>query len=89
MNAIGVKAAPDGFPTVGGTEEVTHYGMYDRTEDFVSGGEFPTKHAPTPAASRSSGRSRSVARRSSIDCRPPRCAKDGDVLSQSAGAEHR
>ena len=41
MNAIGVKAGPDGFPRVGGTEEVTHYGMYDRTEDFASGGALP------------------------------------------------
>jgi hypothetical protein len=41
MNAIGVKAGSDGFPTVGGTEEVTHTGMYDRTEDFASGGELP------------------------------------------------
>jgi len=41
MNAIGVKASPDGFPKVGGTEKVTHYGMYDRTEDFASGGALP------------------------------------------------
>ena len=41
MNAIGVKAGSDGFPAVGGTEEVTHYGMYDNTEDFASGGELP------------------------------------------------
>lgn len=41
MNAIGVKADPDGFPTPGGTEAVTHYGMYDRTEDFASGGALP------------------------------------------------
>jgi len=41
MNAIGVKAGADGFPAVGGTELVTHYGMYDRTEDFVSGGALP------------------------------------------------
>jgi hypothetical protein len=41
MNAIGVKAGADGFPAVGGTELVTHYGMYDRTEDFASGGELP------------------------------------------------
>jgi len=41
MNAIGVKAGEDGVPAVGGTELVTHYGMYDRTEDFASGGELP------------------------------------------------
>lgn len=41
MNAIGVKAGPDGYPMVGGTEEVTHYGMYDRTQDFASGGALP------------------------------------------------
>ncbi len=41
MNAIGIKAGGDGFPLVGGTEPVTHYGMYDRTEDFASGGELP------------------------------------------------
>lgn len=41
MNAIGVKAGADGFPAVGGTEEVTHYGMYDDTRDFASGGENP------------------------------------------------
>ncbi len=43
MNAIGVKAGADGFPVVGGTEEVTHYGMYDDTRDFASGGENPPK----------------------------------------------
>lgn len=41
MNALGVKAGPDGFPLKGGTEEVTHFGMYDRTEDFVGGGAKP------------------------------------------------
>jgi hypothetical protein len=41
MNAIGVKAGADGFPAVGGTQEVTHYGMYDKTEDFASGGSNP------------------------------------------------
>jgi hypothetical protein len=41
MNAIGVKAGEDGFPLPGGTEEVTRYGMYDRTEDFASGGALP------------------------------------------------
>lgn len=41
MNAIGVKADASGFPTEGGTQEVTHYGMYDDTTDFISGGETP------------------------------------------------
>jgi hypothetical protein len=41
MNALGVKAGADGFPAVGGTAEVTHYGRYDRTEDFVGGGTKP------------------------------------------------
>jgi hypothetical protein len=26
---------------MGGTQEVTHYGMYDRTEDFIGGGTKP------------------------------------------------
>ena len=43
MNAIGVKAGPDGFPMKGGNEVVTHYGMYDDTTDFISGGENPPK----------------------------------------------
>jgi hypothetical protein len=42
MNALGVKAGADGFPAEGGTQEVTHYGKYDRTEDFVGGGTNPT-----------------------------------------------
>ena len=41
MNALGVKAGADGYPAEGGTEEVTHYGMYDRTEDFIGGGSKP------------------------------------------------
>jgi len=41
MNALGVRAGADGFPAVGGTEEVTHFGMYDKTEDFVGGGTNP------------------------------------------------
>jgi len=43
MNAIGVKAGEDGFPQEGGTQKVTHYGMYDDTTDFVSGGANPPK----------------------------------------------
>ncbi|HYQ02072.1 MAG TPA: DUF1552 domain-containing protein [Polyangiaceae bacterium] len=41
MNALGVKAGADGFPAVGGTAEVTRYGMYDKTEDFIHGGTNP------------------------------------------------
>jgi hypothetical protein len=41
MNALGVKAGADGFPAAGGTNPVTHFGMYDRTEDFVGGGIRP------------------------------------------------
>ncbi len=37
MNAMGVKAGADGFPAVGGTAEVTHFGYSDRTEDFIGG----------------------------------------------------
>jgi hypothetical protein len=43
MNAIGVKAGPDGFPALGGTAEVTHWGMYDETRDFVGGGVNPPR----------------------------------------------
>jgi len=47
MNALGVKAGTDGFPAPGGTAEVTSFGMYDRTEDFVHGGTVPpTIHDP-------------------------------------------
>ena len=38
---FGVKAGADGFPAVGGKEEVTKFGRYDRTEDFVGGGTKP------------------------------------------------
>jgi hypothetical protein len=37
MNALGVKAGADGFAAEGGTAEVTKFGMYDRTEDFIGG----------------------------------------------------
>ena len=37
MNAMGVKAGADGFPAVDGTQEVTHFGYSDRTEDFIGG----------------------------------------------------
>ena len=47
MNALGVKAGPDGFPLAGGSEPVTKFGMYDRTEDFIGGGSNPpTIHSP-------------------------------------------
>ena len=41
MNALGVKAGSDGFPALGGAAEVTHFGMYDNSEDFVGGGTEP------------------------------------------------
>lgn len=41
MNAIGVRAGTDGFPKAGGEAEVIHFGTYDRTEDFASGGTLP------------------------------------------------
>jgi hypothetical protein len=37
MNALGVKAGPDGFPAKGGSQEVTHFGYSDKTEDFIGG----------------------------------------------------
>jgi Protein of unknown function (DUF1552) len=37
MNAIGVKADASGFPTVGGTEKVTKFGMTDDTKLFKGG----------------------------------------------------
>ncbi|WP_437782876.1 DUF1552 domain-containing protein [Sorangium sp. So ce1097] len=47
MNALGVKAGADGFPAPGGSAPVTHFGMYDRTEDFIGGGiNPPTIHDP-------------------------------------------
>jgi hypothetical protein len=47
MNALGVKAGPDGFPAAGGSEKVTKFGMYDRTEDFIGGGSNPAViHSP-------------------------------------------
>ncbi|WP_437548628.1 DUF1552 domain-containing protein [Sorangium sp. So ce367] len=47
MNALGVKAGADGFPAPGGSAPVTHFGMYDRTEDFIGGGTNPpTIHDP-------------------------------------------
>jgi hypothetical protein len=47
MNALGVKAGADGFPAKGGSAEVTKYGMYDLTTDFIHGGTNPpTIHNP-------------------------------------------
>lgn len=43
MNAIGVRAGTDGFAEAGGTQEVTHYGIYDDTTDFASGGQNPPR----------------------------------------------
>jgi hypothetical protein len=41
MNALGMKAGADGFPLKGGTAEVTKFGRYDRTEDFIHGDMNP------------------------------------------------
>jgi hypothetical protein len=41
MNALGVRAGEDGFAAVNGQAEVTHFGAYDRTEDFIGGGTNP------------------------------------------------
>jgi hypothetical protein len=41
MNALGVKAGADGFAAPDGMAEVTHFGRYDRTEDFIGGGTKP------------------------------------------------
>ena len=41
MNALGVKAGSDGFAAAGGTEPVTKFGMYDKTEDINGGGTNP------------------------------------------------
>lgn len=41
MNALGVKAGADGFPAPGGVAEVTSFGRYDRTQDFVGGTKNP------------------------------------------------
>jgi hypothetical protein len=37
MNALGVKAGPDGYPAKGGSAEVTKFGYSDKTEDFIGG----------------------------------------------------
>jgi hypothetical protein len=41
MNAMGVKGGEDGFPSKSGEREVTKFGRYDRTEDFVGGDKNP------------------------------------------------
>ena len=43
MNAIGVRADSTGFPVKGGTQEVTHYGMYDDSKLFKGGGTQPAQ----------------------------------------------
>ena len=43
MNALGVKAGADGFPAKDGTAEVSKFGMYDNTADFIHGGTNPAK----------------------------------------------
>jgi hypothetical protein len=37
MNAVGVKADPNGYPAKGGIAEVTRFGYSDRTTDFAGG----------------------------------------------------
>jgi hypothetical protein len=47
MNALGVRGGADGFPAKDGQGEVTHFGRYDRTEDFIGGGIHPPMiHSP-------------------------------------------
>jgi uncharacterized protein DUF1552 len=46
MNAVGVKAGPDGFPLKGGTAPVTHYGKYDDTKLFTKGDQPVTIAKP-------------------------------------------
>lgn len=46
MNALGVKAGPDGFAAKDGTGEVTHFGYYDDTKDFIT---FLQKNPPPPS----------------------------------------
>jgi hypothetical protein len=43
MNAMGVKGDADGYPSDSGTGEVTKFGMYDNTEDFIGGGTKPAR----------------------------------------------
>jgi hypothetical protein len=46
MNAMGMKAGADGFPLKGGTAEVTKFGKYDRTEDFIGGNKAASITSP-------------------------------------------
>ncbi|WP_437521981.1 DUF1552 domain-containing protein [Sorangium sp. So ce726] len=46
MNAIGVKAGADGFPAIGGTSEVTHFGKYDDTKLFADPNNPPSIKDP-------------------------------------------
>lgn len=55
MNAIGVKAGADGFPAVGGTGEVTHFGKYDDTALFSTNQPTSIQNPGGFAALRSSG----------------------------------
>lgn len=49
MNAMGVKADASGFPAVGGTEPVTHFGRFDQTEKFyIPGGDGVPVTPPEP-----------------------------------------
>ena len=43
MNAMGVKGGADGFAQKDGAGPVTHFGRYDRTQDFVHGDQNPAK----------------------------------------------
>ena len=43
MNALGVRAGEDGFPLTGSSSDVTKFGMYDETEDFIGGGTHPPR----------------------------------------------
>jgi hypothetical protein len=46
MNAMGVKAGADGYAAEGGMAEVTKFGKYDKTEDFIGGDNPATIHSP-------------------------------------------
>jgi hypothetical protein len=49
MNAMGVKADSTGFPAVGGTQPVTHFGRFDETEKFyIAGGDGQPVTPPEP-----------------------------------------
>jgi len=48
MQALGIKAGEDGFPKAGGSAEVTHFGKYDKTEDFIGGNKPAKINSPGP-----------------------------------------